>query len=141
MWREIIANHCRDCKFHPPLSEEWIDKGLVDFGVSLKSFLLETDGLYDYRQFLWIVWNVRDLSAYNQEMRKNQEFSDKGYTFDDLFFIANSGQDGVLFGFRIVNNKMQEHIVAWYPKTNKRITVADNLKDYLERWITKKGLL
>ena len=145
MWREMISALSDDCKFHPPLSEEWIEKGLADLSVivsnNLKSFLLETDGLYDHRQFLWVVWNARDLLAYNQEMRNNREFAEKGYTFDDLFFVANSGTDGVLFGFRIVNKAIQEDVVVWYPETNKRQIVADNLKDYLEHWIHKKGLL
>ena len=145
MWRETISNLCDGCKFNAPLSEEGIDKGLADLNVtlndSLKSFLLETDGLYDYRQFLWMVWNVRDLSAYNHEMRKNKAFADKGYRFEDLFFVANSGTNGRLFGFRIVNNKLQEDIMAWYPETNERIKVADKLKDYLDHWINKKGLL
>ncbi len=141
MWREMISELSQDYKFHTPLSEEWIDKGLADLGVrlndNLKSFLLETDGLYDYRQFLWVVWNVRDLLTYNQEMWKSQEFADKGFMVDDLFFIANFGIDGILFSFRIVNNKLQDDIVAWFPETKERKTVAVNIKDYLERWINK----
>lgn len=144
MWREMISELSKDCKFHPPLSEEWIDKGLADLRVtlndSLKSFLLETDGLYDYRQFLWVVWNVRDLLAYNLEMRNGQEFAKKGYMFEDLFFIANYGTNGILFALRIVNNKLQDDIIAWFPETNERITVANGLNSYLERWI-KKDLL
>jgi len=145
MWRKMISDLSQDCKFHPPLSEEWIDKGLADLDItlndSLKSFLLESDGLYDYGQFLWIVWNMRDLLAYNQVMRNHPEFADQGYTFDDLFFIANYGTSGILFGFRIVNNKLQDDIIAWFPETNERHKVADTLKDYLEHWISKKDLL
>lgn len=139
MWQQFIANLGDHCKSHPPLSEEWVDKGLADLGVTLnddlKLFLLETDGLYDYKQFLWIIWNVRDLAAYNNEMRNHQEFADKGYTFDDIFFISNAGVDGILFGFPIVNNIMQEEIIAFYPIENEREQRADNLEDYLTRWL------
>lgn len=135
MWKQIITNLGDHCKSHPPLSEEWIDKGLADLDVTLnealKSFLLETDGLYDYKQFLWMVWNVRDLAAYNKEMRHHQGFAGKGYSFDDIFFIANSGKDGILFGFPIIDGVMQEHIVAFYPIEGERIKKADNLEIYL----------
>lgn len=135
MWKELVSEVSDKCKFHPPLSEEWIGKGLADFDVpmnaSLKSFLLETDGLYDYGQFLWIVWNVRDLAAYNKEMRVNNPYEESGHTFDDIFFISNAGVDGILFGFPIIDGVMQEHIVAFYPIEGERINKADNLEIYL----------
>jgi len=141
MWTQLIRQFNKDYKIHPPLSEEWVDKGLADLSVtlnySLKSFLLETDGLYDVRQFLWMVWNVRDLSAYNLAMRNDEKFADMGYSFADIIFIANAGVDGILFGFPVVDGLMQEGIVRWHPKTNKRTQVADNLQTYLENWINK----
>lgn len=141
MWQQFIVNLGDHCKTHPPLTEEWIDKGLFDLGVTLnadlKSFLLETDGLYDYKQFLWMVWTVRDLAAYNIEMRNHQEFADKGYNFEDIFFISNSGKDGILFGLPIVNNIIQACIIAWYPTTDERVLVSDSLEDYVTKWIAK----
>jgi len=142
MWQKTITNLGNDCKLHPPLSEEWIDKGLADLNVTLnsdlKSFLLKTDGLYDHRQFLWMVWNVRDLLAYNMAMRTHQSFANKGYSFDDIFFISNYGTGGILFGFPIHKGVMQAEIVAWYPETNNRVAKADNLKSYLKLWINQE---
>lgn len=139
MWVEMIAELCKHCKVNPPLSAEWIDRGLDDLDVilheGLRSFLLETNGLYDYKQFLWIVWNVRDLSAYNKEMRQHKAFADKGYQVEDIFFISNKGTDGILYGFPIVKRTLQEEIISWHPATNERRPIADNLEMYIKHWI------
>lgn len=139
MWLDLIRTLDKNCKTHPPLSDEWIHKGLADLDVtlnaSLKSFLQATDGLYDYKQFLWMVWNVRDLLAYNLAMREDEKFAKMGYKFDDIFFISNSGKDGILFGFPIADGILQEFIIAWYPETNERVQIAENLEHYLEEWL------
>lgn len=141
MWLKLISDLSKDYKTHLPLSDEWIVKGLSDLDVtlndSLKLLLLETDGLYDFGQFLWIVWNVRDLSAYNLAMRNDQKFADMGYSFTDIFFFSNAGVDGILFGFPIVDDTLNSHIVSWHPKTDERTQIADDLADYLKNWMNK----
>lgn len=138
MWNQLIAAENERIKFNPPLSEEWIDKGLAELEViinpELKSLLLETDGLYDSKQFLWIIWNVRDLSVYNMAMRNDKKFADKGYKFDNIFFISNSGKAGILFGFPIVNNMLSDFMILWFPENNKRIVLYYNLKTYIAIW-------
>ncbi len=138
MWLQFVRQLDSNCKTHAPLSEEWIDKGLAELNVklseSLKSFLLETDGLYDYKQFLWIVWNVRDLAAYNLAMRNDETFAARGYTFDDVFFFSNAGVGGILFGFPIVDGLIEEKIIAFYPANGERVDKAENLEAYLLGW-------
>jgi hypothetical protein len=97
MWHKLISDLNQDYKFHAPLSEEWIDNGLADLDValnnSLKSFLLETDGLYDYHQFLWMVWNVRDLAAYNKEMQNDVVLDYNLHTYIALWSKYSQSHD------------------------------------------------
>jgi len=141
MWNQLIAAEGERIKFNPPLSEEWIDKGLADLDVqlndSLKSLLLETNGVYDFRIFLWIVWNVRDLAAYNQQMWTDNKFTQQGMKLADLFFIANAGNDGILFAFPIVNKKLQDNLVTWNPSNNSRTQKSPDLQTYLKRWVSQ----
>lgn len=135
MWQKLLSNIGKHCKLNPPLSEHAIANTLNTFGAplndSLKSFLLETDGLYDPKPYLWLVWNVRDLAAYNNEMRTNNPYATSGKTFEDIFFISNAGVDGILFGFPIVDGSMQEKVVAFYPTEGERVDRAENLEEYL----------
>ncbi len=62
--------------------------------------------------------------------------SDFKRRFDDLFFFANAGSDGILFAHPVNMEALTDPgVVAWFPIEDEVRPVAANLGDFLERWM------
>jgi hypothetical protein len=144
MWREFIESLGVPCNFRPPATQEMMveaEQALHStLPTDLRSFILESNGLYDEHEYSIIVWSIDEIVKTNLWFRQSEEYARSHMTFQSLLFFANAGVDGVLFGFRITasGEVQNRHLIVWYPLEDSRPVVAFTIEDYLKRWLTGK---
>ncbi|MCP9762885.1 SMI1/KNR4 family protein [Lacihabitans soyangensis] len=123
-------------KFHRTFS--------FDLPNELKDLLNQTNGIGELLKINnkpspihigFLIYQLEEIIEVNLNMRNNLDFQDLYMPFDCLFFISNAG-NGDLFGYRVLNNKIKwNEIYCWNHETDERVMVANNLYDFLNRWI------
>ncbi|MBI1259153.1 MAG: hypothetical protein GC204_16915 [Chloroflexi bacterium] len=140
-WHELLANYAADLKWQHPATEEAIASVEAALNMqlppSLKSFLLESNGLDDDSSYTQLVWPVEKIHTENLQMRSDLDLAQRCMTFDSLLFFGNPWIDGIRFGFPIsAAGYVSEKIFAWYPIEDSRPCIEWSLERYLTRWLS-----
>ncbi|MGW0827429.1 SMI1/KNR4 family protein [Streptomyces sp. NPDC002845] len=101
----------------------------------LKSLLRETNGVSDEFECSFI-WPAEEIAARNQEMRSSVDFRSLYMPFDPLLLFGDNG-GGDLFAF--VSTPVRPDIFVWQHESDSRRWVANDLKDYIRRYLGAGG--
>lgn len=141
MWKALISSLDDSCEFSPPASSAELvaaEKMLgCPFPESLKTLLLETNGVYHARFSMAFLWDLETILAANLDRRKNWEaYGDT--PFDDLLFFSEGG-NGDGYAFEVRAGREAEMKILWRDhETGERAPVATTLEEFIEGWITEK---
>jgi hypothetical protein len=144
MWKDFIQELSVDCDFRSAALEIDIASAETSLNLkfpnSLKSFLLETNGLYSRLAFLMLVWSADEILKRNLKIRSNEEYAQTYMSFQNLLFFADAGVDGIMFAYRITASGIAQdkNIIAWYPIEDSRPVIAISLEDYLKHCLSGK---
>lgn len=149
-WQELISELYRAREndpygslpqYYPPAQPEDLDALESEFHLvlpdDLRRLLLETDGVMetiqvggDMVESGWLVWPVETALRENRALRRQPD------TPRSLFFIANPGVDGVLFGIH-AGEQAEElcEVFAWQPVDHSIVQIAPSLQKFLEGWL------
>ncbi|MEO7309207.1 MAG: SMI1/KNR4 family protein [Chitinophagaceae bacterium] len=138
-WKNHLTDHIKTpgagLQFNPAASQEKITALKAEFLLEaipdeLQSFYEYADGissLYDNDVTDEMVWCVDTVIRINKEYRTFPDFTDLYMSFDQLLFIADSG-NGDLFGYIVLQGKIERSdIFKWDHETDSRIWYAPNL--------------
>jgi hypothetical protein len=140
-WHDLLAEYADDLKWNDPATEEAIASAetalKVQFPPSLRSFLLESNGLYDPDGYFWHIWPVENIITQNLEIRGDPKRAELYMSFESLLFFTTPGVDGIRFAFPIsATGKVGEKIYSWEPIEDSRPCIAWSLESYLTRWLS-----
>lgn len=140
MWKALISSLEDSCEFSaPPSSEEIlaVEKILkCAFPDSLKSLLLETNGVYHSGFSMAFLWDLETIQGANLEFRKNWE-SYGNSRFEDLLFFSEGGGNGDWFAFEVSSEKGRGETILWRDhETGKRVSVSSTLEEFIKGWLT-----
>jgi SMI1 / KNR4 family (SUKH-1) len=149
-WKSILSNiqtpDDRSFEFYEPaqskLFEEFKQTFKTELPDSLKSLYVQTNGVGELLKINesplligYLILKLEDLITQNLELRQNESFAELYMPFDCLLFFSNAG-NGDYFGFRVLNNMIEwDEIYCWNHETDERIRVANNLFDFLTKWV------
>jgi hypothetical protein len=139
-WKEQLQEWSAVLEFHPATDEATLLNAEMQLGhsltSSLKSLLLETNGVYDKRAYLGLVWSIEEIIRENAKLR-HPSFGDYK-PFDDLLFFGRPGVDGILFATVLTDTGkfIKDSMVAWHPIGDKRVVIAPSLDEFLKGWLT-----
>jgi hypothetical protein len=142
-WHDLLAEYADDLKWSDPATEEAIASAeaalKVQFPPSLKSFLLESNGLDDDSSYTQLVWPAEKIYTENLQMRSDPDLAKRCMTFDSLLFFGSPWIDGICFGFPVsATGRVSEKVFAWYPIEDSRPCISWSLESYLTRWLSGK---
>jgi hypothetical protein len=115
------------------------------FPASLRTLLLETDGVMDmlaidggeWFESMWLLWSVQGIVDGNLSHRSMKRAGTYDRDFRELMFFADAGTDGILFGFPVMGDGVcAPCVVVWHPIEDDLDEVAPSLEDFLQGWLT-----
>ncbi len=134
--------------FYPAAAAEHLSKMEADlkagFPESLRSLLLETDGVMDkisihggeYFDNMWLIWAIEEIVEQNFFFRKQTVEGIYDRDFTKLVFFAGAGVDGILFGFPVLEGRIcGPEVMVWYPISDTSNYLAPTLQDFLRGWL------
>jgi hypothetical protein len=115
------------------------------FPVSLRSLLIETNGVMDMMAIdggewfdsMWLLWTVAETIEQNDNCRAATEDETYERDFGKLVFFAGAGSDGILFGFPVTEDHVcAPSVVVWHPIDDEVEEIAPSLEEFLRGWLT-----
>lgn len=138
MWLELVAEY-GEAETREPASHEMIDQISRDLNQvlpdSLRSLLLETDGIQDSLG-TDVVWTAVDILENNKRLRNGEEYRDVYMPFDSLLFFGDNG-GGDQFAF--VRSPERDEVFVWDHETDSRQWVSADLESFLRRSLESEG--
>ncbi|MFK4222765.1 SMI1/KNR4 family protein [Streptomyces sp. NPDC019890] len=139
MWIEFISSLSAEVEFADPVNPESLGAATAALEESipedLRSLLSEANGVTD-EYGTEFIWSVEQVVARNREMRGTVDFRSLYMPFDPLLFFGDSG-GGDLFAF--VQRPSRSDIFVWQHESDSRLWVANDLRDYLGRYLAAAG--
>jgi hypothetical protein len=136
MWREWLSSESwgSDLVFAPGADDASLRAVEQEVGTllpeDLRALLVESDGVVG-EYGLGVVWPAARIAVDNRVFRDNADFAELYAPFDDLLFFADAG-NGDQFAFPATT----DGVYVWDHEDDSRRRVADDLRDYLERWLS-----
>ena len=138
MWRDYLSSISKECQFKAPATELEllaVEKELdVDLPNKLIDFYNETNGVFGQYSVPFI-WSIEQMVRENLLVRNIEGL--ENYTKpDNLLFFSDAG-NGDLFGYSLVNGKVQnEDIYVWNHEDSNQRVIASSLEEFLKGWIS-----
>lgn len=118
------------------------------FPISLRSLLLESDGVMDQMAVDggdWfdndlLVWPTAEIVEQNLHVRAEGMRGTYQRDFRELLFFAGAGADGILFAFPALapggtDRRCGPNVLTWHPVENELAEAAPTLEDFLRGWL------
>lgn len=158
-WRELMTGIYQDRAqqpgiagrpdFRPAAAAADIDSAETRlnarFPASLRSLLMETDGVMDmmsidggeWFESMWLLWEVEGIVERNEFYRRASDEGRYERDFRRWAFFAEAGSDGILFGFPVSENGIcASGVVAWIPIPNEVRELVPSLKEFIVGWLS-----
>lgn len=138
MWKELISALDDSCEFSPPVSfAELIALEKIlgcTLPPSLKSLLLETNGVYHSGFSMAFLWDLETILAANLDFRRNWEAYGNS-RFEDLLFFSEGG-NGDRYAFELISGEEVEGKILWRDhETGERVFVSSTLEEFIKGWL------
>jgi SMI1-KNR4 cell-wall len=138
-WKEHIQAICAEATFSEPAQEQALLSAESQLGMrlpqELRELLAESNGVlgeYD----LALIWPIERIVADNRLFREDESFRDLYMPFDGLLFFADAG-NGDQFAFTVAGGQVRRpDIFVWDHEEDSRRWLANDLRDYLEGWLS-----
>ncbi|MFE0040334.1 SMI1/KNR4 family protein [Streptomyces sp. NPDC059015] len=139
MWIDIISARSSEVDFARPASVNALNAASATLGEAfpedLRSLLSESNGISD-EYGTDFVWSVERIVEKNREMRQSVDFRSLYMPFEPLLFFGDNG-GGDQFAF--VQRPLRPDIFVWRHESDSRLWVANDLRDYLNRYLDAGG--
>ncbi|QHW31672.1 SMI1/KNR4 family protein [Paenibacillus rhizovicinus] len=138
MWIHFIKEIDSELGFNEPATMESIQiveqqlKAIIP--QSLRSLLLETDGVHHSEFYYDIFWPVERILKENQNIR-NEDDVEYYDSFDHLLFFSDAG-NGDLFAFLVSNGKVEsDEVIVWKHENDSRERISSSLEEFVKGWL------
>lgn len=139
MWTKLIAKVWPGAVFNAPVSSETlrlVEKRLGQpLPDELESLLRHTDGVRR-SDGTELVWSVERIIEDNDFFRHDERFSELYMPLEPLLFFGDA-DEGEQCAF--VRRPERPDVFVWRHANDDRLWVADDLRDYLTRYLVGPG--
>ncbi|RVX38155.1 SUKH superfamily protein [Nonomuraea polychroma] len=139
MWRELVSDILPEAQLEPAVTPESIERVQEALGSALPANLIallgETNGIRG-RYGMRPIWTIEDILTVNIDFRMRPDFDELYMPFDPLLFFGDNGS-GDQFAF--ICKPKRPDVFVWDHETDGRWWVANNLEDYLVRYLRAGG--
>jgi SMI1-KNR4 cell-wall len=138
-WKERIAAISAQASFSAPAEEQALLAAETQLGLrlpqSLRELLAESNGVREEHGFA-LIWPIERIVADNRSFRESELFRTLYMPFEGLLFFSDAG-NGDQFAFAVVGGQVRRSdIFVWNHEDDSRTWLAQNLREYLEGWIS-----
>lgn len=139
MWKDYLSSISKECQFKASATETdilTIKKELnINMPEKLAELYKETNGVFG-NYGISLIWSTEQIVKENLSFRAIHEYRDSMMPLDTFLFFSDAG-NGDLFGYSIVNGRIQnEEIYVWNHEENSWRVIAPSLEDFIKGWIT-----